>query len=135
MTSYFQRHLRPKVSSISSPFDSKKVSNHDDYPRVVKTSYTSEPVEIPSEFLKATPPDARPITAERVDFAASAVPEYAPYYATVLDNVLSPSECVELHRLAELSSPTGDWAPAMVNAGAGYEILATDVRRCDRFVV
>jgi hypothetical protein len=137
MTSYFQRNklnFRPKVSSISPPFDSKKISDRDDYPRIVKTSYTSKPVEIPSEFLKATPADAQPITVERVDFAASAVPEYAPYYATVLDNVLSLSECTELLRLAELSSPTGDWGPAMINAGAGFEILATEVRRCDRIV-
>jgi len=110
------------------------VSDYDSHRRLVKTTYTSKPVEIPSEFLKVTPADAQPITVERVDFAASAVPEYAPYYATVLNNVLSASECTELLRLAVLSSPTGDWEPAMVNAGGGFEILAADIRRCDRIV-
>jgi hypothetical protein len=100
----------------------------------MKTSYTCKPVEFPPDFLKITPPDAQPIVVERVNFAASAVPEYAPYYATVLDNVLSASECAELLRLAMLSAPSGDWEPAMVNAGAGYEILATDVRHCDRII-
>ena len=131
MTSYFKLSFRPKVVSVSAPFDSKKVI--DGQRRIMKTSYTCKPVEFPPDFLKITPPDAQPIVVERVNFAASAVPEYAPYYATVLDNVLSASECAELLRLAMLSAPSGDWEPAMVNAGAGYEILATDVRHCDRY--
>jgi hypothetical protein len=138
MASYFKRNKlrnQPKVSSISAPSDPKKVSDYDSHHRLVKTTYTSKPVEIPSDFLKVTPADAQPITVERVDFAASAVPEYAPYYATVLDNVLSASECTELLRLAVLSSLTGDWEPAMVNAGGGFEILAADIRRCDRYVI
>jgi len=137
MTSYFKRNslkFRSKVSSISAPFDSKSVTPGHGHRHIVKTSYTSKPVEIPSDFLKIAPPDAQPIVVERVNFAASAVPEYAPYYATVLDNVLSVSECTELLRLAVLSSRSGDWEPAMVNAGAGFEILATDIRHCDRII-
>lgn len=102
---------------------------------VVKTSYSSNPVQIPPDFLKVIRTDAEPITVERVDFATSTLPEYAPYYATVLDNVLSPSECAELLQFAVLSSPTGDWAPALVNAGIGYEIMRTDVRHCDRYFI
>jgi hypothetical protein len=101
----------------------------------MRTSYTSNQVQIPSDFLKVVPTDAKPITVERVDFAASTLPEYAPYYATVLENVLSASECEELLRLAVLSSPTGGWAPALLNVGIGYEILETNVRHCDRYVI
>lgn len=100
--------------------------------QIVKTNYTSKPVDIPADFLKATPLDAVPITVERIDFAASSLPEYAPYYATVLDNVLSASECAQLLRLAEQSSPTGKWGKAMLNAGIGREILAPEVRLCER---
>lgn len=98
---------------------------------VVKTSYSSNHVDLPSDFLVAIPADAEPITVKRVDFASSPLPEYTPYYATVLENVLSASECADLLKLAEQSSPTG-WAPALLNVGSGYELLATDVRHCDR---
>ena len=97
-----------------------------------KTSYTSKAVEIPPEFLRIQPADIQPITVQRVKFAETPLPEYERCYATVIDNVLSASECDQLLRLAEMSSPTGGWAPAMVNAGMGYEVLVTEIRHCDR---
>ncbi|KAF7976130.1 hypothetical protein HWV62_7421 [Athelia sp. TMB] len=103
-------------------------------PAVVKTSYTSNEVAIPDDFLICAPSDAAPITAHRIDFAESPLPEYQAYYATILENVLSPSECAQLLRLAEASSPTGGWSPAMLNVGAGYEVLAADVRFHDRII-
>jgi hypothetical protein len=144
MTSFFksnmdkrnQQNSKTKLPSISAPSNSRKVSNSQTHHnQIVKTSYSSNPVQIPPDFLKVIPTDAEPITVERVNFATSTLPEYAPYYATVLDNVLSPSECAELLQLAVLSSPTGDWAPALVNAGIGYEIMRTDVRHCDRYFI
>lgn len=98
----------------------------------VKTNYTSNTVNIPADFLRVTPEDAQSITIKRVDFANSPLPEYSDYYATVLDNVLSPSECEQLLELVKSSSSTGDWAPALVNVGAGYEAMLTDIRKCDR---
>jgi len=101
---------------------------------IVQTNYTSKPVDIPADFLKATPPDATPITVEKIDFSTSPLPEYAPCYATVLDNVLSTSECTELLRLAVESSPQGKWEQAMVNVGIGREILAPEFRLCERII-
>jgi hypothetical protein len=121
-------------ASIPASLGTKKDSQPQTRPRVIRTSYSSNPVEIPSDFLRVRT-DVEPIQVERVNFAISTLPEYAPYYATVLDNVLSASECAELLRLAVLSSPTGGWAPALLNVGVGVEILETDVRHCDRYMV
>jgi hypothetical protein len=126
----FRNKQKSKISSISAPFDTKKEI---DLRKPIKTSYSSNLVEIPADFLKVRT-DAEPIQVERANFATSTLPEYAPYYATVLDNVLSAAECAELLRLAVLSSPTGSWAPALLNVGAGVEILETDVRHCDRII-
>jgi hypothetical protein len=130
-----QQNSRLRPPSISAPLHAKKESNSRTHRnRSVKTSYSSNPIQIPRDFLKVIRTDAEPIMVNRVNFATTTLPEYAPYYATVLDNVLSPSECAELLHLALLSSPTGDWAPALVNSGAGYEIMKPNVRRCDRYL-
>lgn len=117
-------------SSISAPTSVTKHTNG--MHQLTQTSYTSKEVEIPSDFLRTQPQDAHPITVQRVKFAETPLPEYEPCYATVIDNALSASECENILLLAEMSSPTGGWAPAMVNAGMGYELLATDIRHCDR---
>ncbi|KAF7973625.1 hypothetical protein HWV62_14810 [Athelia sp. TMB] len=103
-------------------------------PQIVKTTYTSKEVAIPHDFLTTTRSDAEPTTVQRIDFKSSPIPEYDGCYATVLENVLSPSECAQLLRLAEASSPTGGWAPALLNVGPGYEMLAKDVRFHDRII-
>jgi hypothetical protein len=100
---------------------------------IIRTSYTSKPVKIPPYFLFASPSDADSITVEKIDFAASPLPEYAGMYATVLDNVLSASECAELLSLAEMSSSDG-WQAALVNAGIGREVSAPEVRSCGRII-
>lgn len=90
-------------------------------------------MDLPADFLQASPgAGALPITVQRVDFSATALPEYKNCYATVLDNVLSAEECAALLGMAEASAPTGGWAPALVNAGSGYEVMVTDYRKCDR---
>lgn len=90
--------------------------------------------------------------------AAATLPENEGRYAAVLEHVLSPSECQTLLRLAEASvdleranafwtaaagsasgsGPEGweenPWRPAMVNAGAGTEVLDTWYRNSDRIV-
>lgn len=109
---------------------------------IVKTNYTSLPVDIPEDFL-APLPDPSTINVEKVDFANSVLSEYKKLYAVVLDNVLSQEECDQLIHLAELSAgghghgeekPNNGWVPAMVNAGQGKEFFAPDYRNSDRIV-
>ncbi|WEW59544.1 hypothetical protein PRK78_005018 [Emydomyces testavorans] len=108
--------------------------------RVLETSYTSKDVHIPDSFLTTPPSDARPITVNSIDFSASPLPEYKDYYAVVLDNVLSPSECAQLLSLAEQSvvephPANGDpWKPALVNIGPGREVLQQEYRNSDRII-
>ncbi|KAI9846009.1 MAG: hypothetical protein M1837_004415 [Sclerophora amabilis] len=111
------------------------------FPEIVPTSYTSKEVDIPESFLTSAPPDAKPITTSYIDFTKTTLPEYEGLYAVVLDNVLSPSECAQLLRLAELSAGAGDegvenngWRPALVNAGPGVEFKMTEYRNSDRII-
>ncbi|EEP80631.1 predicted protein [Uncinocarpus reesii 1704] len=105
-----------------------------------KTSYTPKHVTIPDSFLTTTPPDAKPIIVTPIDFAAASLPQYKDYYAVVLDNVLSPSECAQLLSLAEQSvkepdPETGDpWTPALVSYGVGLEALVTEYRNSHRII-
>ncbi|XXH04217.1 hypothetical protein Hte_010631 [Hypoxylon texense] len=117
----------------------------------VKTSYLSNDVNIPDDFLTSEPPDAEPITFKQIDFENTVLQEYKGLYAVVLDNVLSPSECAQLLQLAEASVPDGKrnhgedgsgstsgsasaWAPALVNVGGGYEVHTPDYRNSDRII-
>ena len=109
--------------------------------QIVKTNYTSHPVDIPDDFL-APLKDPSTIKVDKVDFANGELPEYKKLYAVVLDNVLSQEECNQLIHLAELSAGghgekelvNNGWIPAMVNAGVGREFLALDYRNSDRIV-
>ncbi|KAI4860477.1 hypothetical protein F4820DRAFT_108283 [Hypoxylon rubiginosum] len=108
----------------------------------VKTSYMSNDVNIPDDFLTSEPHDAEPITFKQIDFENTVLKEYKGLYAVVLDNVLSPSECAQLIKLAEASVPEENrnkadgsaWAPALVNAGGGYEVHVPDYRNSDRII-
>lgn len=111
-------------------------------PNVMKTSYTSMPVDVPEDFLSPLS-DSSAIKVERIDFANSPLPEYQSCYAVVLDNVLSQQECCELRYLAELSAgghhdsnevPNDGWRVAMVNAGPGKEYFAPNYRNSDRII-
>jgi hypothetical protein len=107
----------------------------------VRVDWTSQPVEVPADFLA---PLSTPPTAEKIDFANSALPEYVDEYAVVLDNVLSPSECAQFIKLAEMSqgahADSGEavknngWQEAMVNVGGGYEVIIPDYRNSDRII-
>lgn len=107
----------------------------------VKTTYPSNSVPIPAAFLTTTPSDAKPVTAAPIDWSKTVLPEFGTCYAVVLDNVISPSECAELLRLAEASVPAekrgadgAAWQPAMVNVGGGFEMLAAEYRNSDRII-
>jgi hypothetical protein len=108
-------------------------------PQIIKTNYTSVPVPVPDSFLSSLPADAPPVTYTKIDFSTTPLPEYATHYAVILDNVLTPAECTTLIHLAERSAgspsvPDNGWTPALVNAGASGEFLATDYRNSDRII-
>jgi hypothetical protein len=96
------------------------------------TGHVFKRVDIPADFLKETPPDSQTITVQKIDFSDSPLPEYGPYYAVILDNVLSASECTTLLRLA--AGTRGNWEKAKVGVGASGEVLVPEVRLCERQV-
>ncbi|KAI1763806.1 hypothetical protein GGR53DRAFT_496093 [Hypoxylon sp. FL1150] len=108
----------------------------------VQTTYASNDVPIPDDFLTAEPYDAGPITFKQIDFENTILKEYKGLYAVVLDNVLSPSECAQLIQLAEASvtdenrnkADGSAWAPALVNIGGGYEVHTPSYRNSDRII-
>ncbi|OHE97196.1 oxidoreductase domain-containing protein [Colletotrichum orchidophilum] len=116
--------------------------------RPQQTSYISNDVPIPADFLSVPlPEDAPAVTLTKLDWSKTALPENGPLYAVVLDNVLTPAECAQLLRMAEASVVTlpdgegeggnedgGKWRPAMVNMGPGWEILEPEYRNSDRII-
>lgn len=112
--------------------------------KAIQVEYISNDIPIPNDFLSATSPlfDPKPITIAPIDWTKTALPEYNGRYAVVLDNVISPSECQELIKLAESSvdmsrvaeGVQNPWRPAMVAAGSGYEVLDSKYRNSDRIV-
>jgi 2OG-Fe(II) oxygenase superfamily len=108
---------------------------------VIKTTYTSKSIPIPDSFLSTSAANVGQVTYNKIDFSKTALPEYTGLYAVVLDNVLSPAECTELIKLAQLSAGAGEpgvendgWQPAMINAGPEGEFMATDYRNSDRII-
>ncbi|KAL4947617.1 hypothetical protein BDW69DRAFT_110341 [Aspergillus filifer] len=71
-----------------------------------------------------------------IDFASTdpPLPEFKRYLAAVIDNALTESECKELLRLAEASTPDKTWERALINMGNGKEALSTDTRNCGRII-
>ncbi|KAM0279246.1 hypothetical protein ACHAQH_004703 [Verticillium albo-atrum] len=98
------------------------------------TSYDSRPVSLPADFLTCPPPN--PITATPIDWPSTPLPEWQGRHATILDNVLTSQECALLLTLAESSATdqSRPWQPAMVNIGAGREVLEPEYRRSDRII-
>ena len=127
------------VSHISSPEPGPNMpSSIPSNPIPVKTSYTYNSVDIPPSFLFERADDSKPISATRIDFEKEGFPEYAGRYAILLEDVLSPSECKQLLKLAEESAIADDqgrlWRPAMLNIGGNFEIAAPDTRNNDRII-
>ncbi|KAK6839909.1 oxidoreductase domain-containing protein [Apiospora arundinis] len=107
----------------------------------VKTSYESREVAVPEGFLRDERRTADSISYKVIDFKETDLPQFAPCYASVLDNVLTPAECETLLTLAESSVRDEDktaegspWRPAMVNVGNGYEMLDSSYRNSDRII-
>jgi hypothetical protein len=98
----------------------------------------SNTVAIPHGFLTGPSPSA-PLVVKHIDFASSALPEFAGSVAFTIDDVLSPQECAQLIRLAEASVPLADegaspWQPAMISLAKGVEASAPDYRNCGRIM-
>ncbi|KAK3996727.1 hypothetical protein QBC44DRAFT_317451 [Cladorrhinum sp. PSN332] len=140
------------IFSSPLPSSSSSSSSSDSHPTIKKhkpvhTDYSSLPVSIPDDFLSSSTPapdSPGPIVYTPIDWSSSPIPENQGKYAVILDNVLSPSECSTLIKLAEqsvpLDNPTmrggdgGPWMPALVNVGMGYEVLTPEYRRSARIV-
>ncbi|KAH7096360.1 hypothetical protein BKA62DRAFT_662903 [Auriculariales sp. MPI-PUGE-AT-0066] len=104
--------------------------------RSMVTSYSSREVSVPASFLRGAP--TTPVSITRVNFPKTPLSARGASYAVVLDNVLSPAECAQMLQYCEQSSLTYDtgkpWATALVNVGAGREVLATDYRNSERII-
>jgi hypothetical protein len=79
--------------------------------------------------MSPTPPSIPTITP--IDFATTPLSHYAGFYATVIDDVLSPSECAALRALAE---ETGEWTPAGLSAHGDTQTVHTNFRNSDRVI-
>jgi hypothetical protein len=95
--------------------------------------------QIPSNFLSSAAPEGAWL--QKIDFTCvqPPMPEYRGCFAAAIDNALTKSECDTLLRIAEASTITPEcstptWERAMINAGGGRQVLATDVRNCGRII-
>ncbi|KMU87195.1 hypothetical protein CIHG_05136 [Coccidioides immitis H538.4] len=95
--------------------------------RIIGNNYAPNDVPIPDTFLTVAPLDAKPIAVHPIDFSASPLPQYKNFYAVILDNVLSPSECTQMISLAEQSVAEPDpvtgspWKPALIYQGQFFK--------------
>jgi hypothetical protein len=84
----------------------------------------------PSDFLAGPAPNP---TVKRIDFSKTSLPSYTGCYAAILDNILSPEECIALIQYAEASA-LKKWERAMINIGDGEQMLVEDTRKCGRII-
>ncbi|KAL4885535.1 hypothetical protein BJY04DRAFT_135632 [Aspergillus karnatakaensis] len=96
------------------------------------------PFEASQDFL---PPKA-PVNASYrvIDFTTTdpPLPEYKRWFAAIIDNAFTETECKELLRLAEASASSDNksdaWEPALINVGNGKQKLSTESRKCSRII-
>jgi len=143
--STFLQQVRQKAAHLAktTPKTSRRdITQPRNFPQVVKTSYVSQPVDIPEDFLQPLA-DPSTIKVEKVDFEKTPLPEYKGSIALVLDNVFSQEECDQLINMTERSAgahadnaeiENSGWRPAMVNAGRNREMLVLDYRNSDRII-
>ena len=85
---------------------------------------------ISPNFLSSPSPN---ITKQAIDFAAADLPEYSNYYACILDNVLSASECSTLIHAVEAQT-NGEWHQATINSGFNGQEVDPEARVCGRII-
>jgi hypothetical protein len=82
------------------------------------------------EFLSGPAPNPE---MKRIDFKKEGLPEYADCYAVIIDNILTPTECEQFVAAAE-SHASGQWERAMINVGAGKQVMYVESRKCGRII-
>ncbi|KAJ7364908.1 hypothetical protein DFH08DRAFT_840277 [Mycena albidolilacea] len=68
-------------------------------------------------------------TIQPIDFSTTALTHYSGFYATIIDDLLTPAEC---DTLKELASSTGEWQPAGLMAHGTTETVHANFRNSDR---
>ncbi|KAJ3504284.1 hypothetical protein NLJ89_g8017 [Agrocybe chaxingu] len=72
-----------------------------------------------------------PPTAARINFSETTLTHYTGFYATVLDDVFTPEECLELISSATAHSP---WTPAGLSAEGPTQTVHSSFRNSDRIL-
>jgi hypothetical protein len=97
---------------------------------------------IPEDFLRGPSPNA---SLHKIDFehTTPTIFAYKDYFAGVIDNFMTESECKILLNLAEQSTATEisdgrisppKWERAMINAGNGKQIMSVESRKSGRVI-
>jgi len=106
-------------------------SNKGPEPAITTVAMASnESYGLRESFLSQSAPN---ISVNRIDFKREGLDRFEGFYAVILDNVLTPSECDELRSAAEASTAHG-WERAMINIGGGLQRLMTESRNCGRII-
>ena len=129
MRVYCRIHIKPSQIYVTLPTLHPIFPKHPHNRFIMATSNDIDPgIE---DLLKVGAPSN--CTAERIDFAKTALPEYSDRFALLIHNLLTPAECSSF--LAAAQSTTGDvWEQAMLNIGGGRQMLATEQRNCGRII-
>ncbi|CAA7262806.1 unnamed protein product [Cyclocybe aegerita] len=72
-----------------------------------------------------------PPTTTQINFSETTLTHYAGFYATVIDDVFIPEECLELISLATAS---GSWIPAALSAEGPVQTVHSNFRNSDRIL-
>lgn len=89
--------------------------------------------EVPTTVLEIIRrPSPSTCRVEQVDFESLGFSEHKDAFAILIHDLLTPEECDELRRAAEVEAD-GKWSQALINNG-GHMVLAQEIRLCDRTV-
>lgn len=70
-------------------------------------------------------------TIQPIDFASTALTQYSGFYATIIDDFLTPAEC---DALRELAASEAEWQPAGLMARGDTQTVHSDFRNSDRIL-
>jgi hypothetical protein len=88
---------------------------------------------IPEPPPAPSPNEPAPIVVHKIDFTAFDLPEYAPRYALVIDNLFTPADCARI--VAEAESDGRSWQQAVINgATEDQQYLDTSYRNGSRIL-
>jgi hypothetical protein len=89
---------------------------------------------IPEPPPAPSPNEPAPIVVHKINFTAFDLPEYAPRYALVIDNLFTPADCARI--VAEAESDGRSWQQALINGGPteAQQYLDTEYRNSARII-